>query len=91
MSHGKVTVSRIHVERNTTVTITTIPEDGYHLKSLNVTSDSKFVPLTKKEDGKYTFTKLVGTVKVDAVFALDEIPETSWNTPCWCGQGRLLL
>jgi len=58
--------------------ITTIPEDGYRLKSLNVTSDGKSVPLTEKGNGKYTFTKLVGT---EAVFALAEIPETSWNNP----------
>ena len=90
MSHGKVNVSRIRAERNTTVTITTIPEDGYRLKRFNVTSDGKSVPLTEKRNGKYTFTKLVGTVKVEAVFALAEIPEMSCP-PCRCGRGRLLL
>ena len=90
MSHGKVTVGRIRVERNTTVTITSILEDGCRLKRFNVTSDGKSVPLTEKRNGKYTFTKPVGTVKVDAVFALAEIPEMSWP-PCRCGQGQLLL
>ncbi|MEY8233338.1 S-layer homology domain-containing protein [Oscillospiraceae bacterium 50-16] len=81
MAHGKVTVSPTSASRGTTVTITAIPEDGYRLDTLNVTSSGKAVPLTEKGSGKYTFTMPAGTVKVTATFVLAETPETPWNNP----------
>lgn len=75
-AHGKVAVSPASASRGTTVTITAVPEDGYRLSSINVTSGGKSVPLTEKGNGKYTFTMPTGTVKVEAVFVLAETPET---------------
>ncbi len=81
MAHGKVTVSPASASRGITVTITAVPEDGYRLSSINVTSGGKSVPLTEKGNGKYTFTMPTGTVKVEAVFVLAETPETPWDNP----------
>ena len=79
--HGKLTVSPARAERNTTVTITVTPEDGYRLGVLNVTSGGKAIPLTDKGSGKYTFTMPAGTVKVEATFVLAETPGTPWINP----------
>ena len=79
--HGKLTVSPARAERNTTVTITVTPEDGYRLGVLNVTSGGKSIPLTEKGDGKYTFTMPAGTVKVEAAFVLAETPGIPWINP----------
>ncbi len=80
-SHGKLTVSPVHASRNTTVTITVTPEDGYRLGILNVTSGGKVIPLTEKGSGKYTFTMPAGTVKVEATFVPAETPGTTWINP----------
>ena len=80
-SHGKLTVSPVRASQNTTVTITAIPDDGYRLDILNVTSDGKAIPLTEKGSGKYTFTMPAGTVKVEATFVPAETPGTPWLNP----------
>ena len=80
-ANGQVTVSPTHAARGAVVTITAVPEDGYRLDTLNVTSGGKSVPLTEKGNGKYIFTMPTGTVKVEAVFVLAETPETPWNNP----------
>ena len=79
--HGKLTISPVRASRNTTVTITVTPEDGYRLGVLNVTSGGKSLPLTEKGGGKYTFTMPAGTVKVEAVFVPAETPEMPWINP----------
>ncbi len=76
--HGRLTVSPTRASRNTTVTITVIPEDGYCLGVLNVTRGGRSVPLTEKGGGKYTFTMPAGAVKVEAAFVPAEAP---WVNP----------
>ncbi len=80
-ANGQVTVSPTRAARGTVVTITAVPEDGYRLDTLNVTSGGKAIPLTEKGNGKYTFTMPTGTVKVEAVFVPTETPETPWDSP----------
>lgn len=53
------------------VTITVNPDDGYVLKDLTATaSNGDEIELTKRADGRYTFTMPAGSVKVKATWAI---------------------
>lgn len=68
-ANGTVTVSPKNASKDTTVTITVDPDEGYELDSLTVTDkNGDTVKLTNKGDGKYTFNMPAGKVTVKATF-----------------------
>ena len=67
--NGTVTVTPATAAKDTTVTITTKPNEGYELGDLTVKdANGNTLPLTDKGDGKYTFTMPDGKVSVEASF-----------------------
>ena len=67
--NGTVTVTPSTATKDTTVTITTKPNEGYELGDLTVTdANGNALPLTDKGDGKYTFTMPGSKVVVEASF-----------------------
>ncbi len=70
-SHGSLTVSPRNASKGDKVTITVNPDDGYVLKDLTATaSNGDEIELTKRADGRYTFTMPAGSVKVKATWAI---------------------
>ena len=68
--HGAVTVSHKQASRNTPVTITVSPDEGYELESLTVTDgDGDEVDLTRESATEYTFGMPRSRVTVEASFA----------------------
>ena len=69
-SNGKVSLDKSTAKKGDTVTVTVTPNAGYQLDKLTVTdAKGKTVDVTKKSDGKFTFTMPDGKVEVKAVFA----------------------
>ena len=67
--NGTVTVTPSTATKDTTVTITTKPNEGYELGDLTVKdANGNALPLTDKGDGKYTFTMPASKVEVKAAF-----------------------
>ena len=67
--NGTVTVNPSTATKNTTVTITTKPNEGYELGDLTVKdANGNPLPLTDKGDGKYTFPMPASKVEVKATF-----------------------
>ena len=74
-AHGSVTISNRSATKNTRVTLTVTPDEGYELASLTVTDQSGTeLTLTEDSDGRYTFDMPGGPVTVNAVFQLKFIP-----------------
>ena len=70
-SHGSLTVSPRNASKGDKVTITVKPDDGYVLKELTATaSNGDELELTKRADGRYTFTMPIGSVKVEATWTI---------------------
>ena len=70
--HGTVTVSPRSASQGGTVTVTTVPEEGYELASLVVTdARGNRQALTDKGEGVFTFTMPGSAVTVTAEFRLD--------------------
>lgn len=70
---GKVTASASQAAQGKVITLTALPNSGYVLKSLTVTTASgTSVPVAKQSSGKYTFTMPAAAVTVKAVFAAQE-------------------
>ena len=68
--HGAVTVSHKQASRNTPITITVSPDEGYELESLTVTDgDGDEVDLTRESATEYTFGMPRSRVTVEASFA----------------------
>ena len=66
---GTLTVTPSTATKDTTVTITTKPNEGYELGDLTVKdANGNALPLTDKGDGKYTFTMPGSKVVVEASF-----------------------
>ena len=87
---GKVTASASQAAQGKVITLTALPNSGYVLKSLTVTTASgTSVPVANQSSGKYTFTMPAAAVTVKAVFAAqDDGPRLPL---CRCGQGQLVL
>ena len=67
--NGTVTVTPSTATKDTTVTITTKPNEGYELGDLTVKdANGNALPLTDKGDGKYTFTMPDSKVSVEVSF-----------------------
>lgn len=70
---GKVTASASQAAQGKVITLTALPNSGYVLKSLTVTTASgTSVPVANQSGGKYTFTMPAAAVTVKAVFAAQE-------------------
>ena len=69
-SNGKVSLDKSTAKKGDTVTVTVTPNAGYQLDKLTVTdAKGKTVDVTKKSDGKFTFTMPDSKVEIKAVFA----------------------
>ena len=69
-SNGKVTLDKSTAKKGDTVTVTVTPDVGYQLDKLTVTDvKGKTVDVTKKSDGKYTFTMPDSKVTITPTFS----------------------
>ena len=67
--NGKVSLDKSTAKKGDAVTVTVTPDAGYQLDKLTITdAKGKTVDVTKKSDGKYTFTMPDGKVEVKAAF-----------------------
>ena len=79
-SNGKVSLDKSTVKKGDTVTVTVTPDAGYQLDKLTITdAKGKTVDVTKKSDGKYTFTMPEGKVTVTPTFSKIEDTKPSKN------------
>ena len=79
-SNGKVALDKSTAKKGDTVTVTVTPDAGYQLDKLTVTdAKGKTVDVTKKSDGKYTFTMPEGKVTVTPTFSKIEDVKPSKN------------
>ena len=79
-SNGKVSLDKSTAKKGDTVTVTVTPNAGYQLDKLTITdAKGKTVDVTKKSDGKYTFTMPEGKVTVTPTFSKIEDTKPSKN------------
>ena len=87
--HGTLAVSTANARPGTKVTVTPQPEEGYETDTVKVTDWSgKEIPVTKNDDGTYSFTMPKGAVNVTATFKekahdcpskhLKDVDENAW-------------
>ncbi|MCI8304562.1 MAG: hypothetical protein HFF52_08035 [Lawsonibacter sp.] len=78
--HGAVEVSRTRAVRNSIVTVTVRPEEGFRLERLTVTDRrGGSVRLTEREENVFAFSMPGGEVRVEAVFL--PLPPPPWTNP----------
>ena len=76
-SNGKVSLDKSTAKKGDAVTVTVTPDAGYQLDKLTITdAKGKTVDVTKKSDGKYTFTMPEGKVTVTPTFVADNGGQT---------------
>lgn len=79
-SNGKVALNKNTAKKGDTVTVTVTPDAGYQLDKLTVTdAKDKTVDVTKKSDGKYTFTMPDSKVTITPTFSKIEDTKPSKN------------
>ena len=79
-SNGKVSLDKSTVKKGDTVTVTVTPDAGYQLDKLTVTdAKGKTVDVTKKSNGKYTFTMPDSKVTITPTFSKIEDVKPSKN------------
>ena len=79
-SNGKVSLDKSTAKKGNTVTVTVTPDAGYQLDKLTVTdAKGKTVDITKKSDGKYTFTMPDSKVTITPTFSKIEDTKPSKN------------
>ena len=79
-SNGKVSLDKSTAKKGDTVTVTVTPDAGYQLDKLTITdAKGKTVDVTKKSDGKYTFTMPEGKVTITPTFSKIEDTKPSKN------------
>ena len=79
-SNGKVTMDKTTAKKGNTVTVTVTPDAGYQLDKLTITdAKGKTVDVTKKSDGKYTFTMPDSKVTITPTFSKIEDTKPSKN------------
>ena len=67
--NGTITATHKRASKNSTVTITATPDEGYVVDAVTVTEkDGDKVEVTKKDDNKYTFKMPASDVTVKATF-----------------------
>lgn len=68
--NGSVSASTKKTEKDSTITLTVAPDEGYELSKLKVTDkNNETIKLTEKNNGKYTFTMPASTIIVKASFS----------------------
>ena len=89
-SNGKVSLDKSTAKKGDTVTVTVTPDAGYQLDKLTVTdAKGKTVDVTKKSDGKYTFTMPDSKVTITPTFSkiedvkpskanFDDVASSAW-------------
>lgn len=71
--NGSVSTNKDSAKKDSTVTITVKPDEGYVLDSIKVTDeDGDKVKVTDEGNGKYTFTMPKGEVTIEAAFVEEE-------------------
>ena len=86
--NGEAESSRSWASKDTTITLTVVPDDGYELASLTITkSNGDEVQFTDKGNGKFTFTMPGSNVTVEAIFkaitpGYDDCPQDE-TCPIW--------
>ena len=79
-SNGKVALDKSTAKKGDTVTVTVTPDVGYQLDKLTATDvKGKTVDVTKKSDGKYTFTMPDSKVTITPTFSKIEDTKPSKN------------
>ena len=79
-SNGKVSLDKSTAKKGDTVTVTVTPDAGYQLDKLTITdAKGKTVDVTKKSDGKYTFTMPDSKVTITPTFSKIEDVKPSKN------------
>ena len=79
-SNGKVSLDKSTAKKGDTVTVTVTPNAGYQLDKLTITdAKGKTVDVTKKSDGKYTFTMPDSKVTITPTFSKIEDTKPSKN------------
>ena len=79
-SNGKVSLDKSTAKKGDTVTVTVTPNAGYQLDKLTITdAKGKTVDVTKKSDGKYTFTMPDSKVTITPTFSKIEDVKPSKN------------
>ena len=79
-SNGKVALDKSTAKKGDTVTVTVTPNAGYQLDKLTITdAKGKTVDVTKKSDGKYTFTMPDSKVTITPTFSKIEDTKPSKN------------
>ena len=79
-SNGKVALDKSTAKKGNTVTVTVTPDAGYQLDKLTITdAKGKTVDVTKKSDGKYTFTMPDSKVTITPTFSKIEDTKPSKN------------
>ena len=69
-SNGKVALDKSTAKKGDTVTVTVTPDAGYQLDKLTITdAKGNTVDVTKKSDGKYTFTMPDSKVTITPTFS----------------------
>ena len=89
-SNGKVALDKSTAKKGDTVTVTVTPNAGYKLDKLTITdAKGKTVDVTKKSDGKYTFTMPDSKVTITPTFSkiedvkpskanFDDVASSAW-------------
>ena len=79
-SNGKISLDKSTAKKGDTVTVTVTPDAGYQLDKLTITdAKGKTVDVTKKSDGKYTFTMPDSKVTITPTFSKIEDVKPSKN------------
>ena len=67
--HGTVSISPRYPEQGDTVTISTVPDEGFEVGTVTVIDgNGSAVKLTKNENGTYTYTQPYGSVTITVTF-----------------------
>lgn len=79
-TNGKITLDKTNAKKDETVTVTVIPDAGYQLDKLTVTdTKGNTIEVTKKSDGKYTFTMPDSKATITSSFV--KVSETVSENP----------
>ncbi len=81
--NGSITATHKRASKNSTVTITATPDEGYAVDAVTVTEkDGDKVDVTKKDDNKYTFKMPASDVTVKVTFKAEQTePEQPTGLP----------
>ena len=81
--NGSITATHKRASKNSTVTITATPDEGYVVDAMTVTEkDGDKVEVTKKDDNKYTFKMPASDVTVKVTFKMAQTePEQPSGLP----------